>query len=955
MTSSQAKLESTLEALLASSPGDRIAQLARFGPADEVLLELIDGIAKLSIVNSTRAIVATELAIDLADRLGCTLARARARRAATRALAYAGRLEQARQVGADAVRIAEHAGLREEVGRAQLALMHPLVESGRIAEAIAAGLRARALFEDIGAAALAGRADINLGVVYQKSDDLAAAMECFDRARPHFDDDPLTRGHLDNNRGEALVAMNDFDAAERAFRAALAAFESSDASLTAAIAEGNLADLSVRRGRLAEALAYFEGARRRLDQSGSVAHLARLLAEQADAHLLLGVPQDALAGYETALAQLLDSGLALEAARARAGMGAALFRVGRLAEAETALAAAAVGFEELGHATARARADLIRAEIALARQQHDAARGIAMKSLAVLHDRPADAAQVRLLLARVALIRGDQETALTEISAGLIAARELDLAPLLADLLHARGALHLEAGRPTAAIEDLRAAIGHIERVHGSLQARRFRMAFLGDRTIAYEDRVRACLAAGGDASTTHALSAAERCKSRGLLDEMRQAMAEGSGDAAVPADEPAESLQRRLLESRSELDALYSRLADEQRHEGGRSAERLRWREALRQHEAQLDALESRLDVLGSRAISRAEDESLPVLPDDMLADSLIIEYFIARGELMAFAIGPDRSPQWQSLGDAADLLPLAKRLRFQLERGLHAAATGGGRLARLAEDCRRESQRLYERLLRPFDDGIDRVARLALIPHGPLHALPLHILFDGRRHLVERCMVHYAPSLAMLGHLWSRPSAADLWTTDMFVAGFGDDRAPQIEREARAVAARFRTARVHLGADAVTSAVVKAMASARCVHLACHGAFGGENPLGSGLALADGWLTARRIYGLRITADLVTLSACDTGRTHVGAGDELMGLARAMLTAGARRLVLAHWRIDDSTSADFMSRFYNGLGDGMPPPGHVARSLREAQLGILAEAPHPAFWGPFELVGAP
>ena len=247
--------------------------------------------------------------------------------------------------------------------------MQALGELGRFDESIAAGEAARNAFHEAHEDELAARADVNLGIVYQRSDEPARAVEYFDRARPLLGDSPLAIGMVDNSRGEALLALNDFAGAQAAFQSALSNFECADAGLMAAIAEGNVADLAARQGMLHAAVQHFERARRRFESAQSEGHLARLLTEQAEAISVLGLPEDALKLYEAALPQLDRAGQALEAARARAGLGRTLVRLRRLSEAQTALAAAALGFDQLGHTTARARVDLMRAELAAARSE----------------------------------------------------------------------------------------------------------------------------------------------------------------------------------------------------------------------------------------------------------------------------------------------------------------------------------------------------------------------------------------------------------------------------------------------------------------------------------------------------------------------------------------------------------------------------------------------------------
>ena len=142
--------------------------------------------------------------------------------------------------------------------------------------------------------------------------------------------------------------------------------------------------------------------------------------------------------------------------------------------------------------------------------------------------------------------------------------------------------------------------------------------------------------------------------------------------------------------------------------------------------------------------------------------------------------------------------------------------------------------------------------------------------------------------------------------------------------------------------------------------LHLAAHGDFRFDNPLFSGLILADGWLTTMDIFNLRLKASLVTLSACQTGRNVIGGGDELLGLMRAFLGAGAASVVLTLWAVEDHSTAQLMEIFYKKLTDGYSK----GAALREAQLQFIraddnasieeaGNYTHPYFWAPFFLVG--
>jgi CHAT domain-containing protein len=880
------------------------------------------------------------------DRVDDAIARARARRVRARALSYVGRFEEAITDCLDAVEIAGAAGLVIEAGRARLASMHALGELGRLDEAIDVGEQARRDFLRIDEPGYAARADINIGISHLRQDRPRAALTSLDRARPAVADEPPILGHLENSRGEALVLVHRFDEAGEAFDRALHIFESVGAELTAAIAEGNLADLAAREGRLDHALRYFESARRRLERSKAPTHLARLVAEQAEVKGTLGLPLEALDEYETALPELDRCGLALEAARARSGMGGVLMRLERIAAAETALAAAATGFDELGHATARARVDLLRAELALRHGRPAEALRIATRSMSALGDRPADLAACRLLLARIAVSRGDDETAEAELAGALAAARRLDLAPLLADILADRGRLRRRRGAVDAAREDLRSAVGHIERVRGSLQADRLRAAFLGRRANAYAALVDALLEGGEREALDEAFGVIERAKSRSLLEQIEADLDEPA--LAGDVDPEAGDLRAALLRARSDLNALYSRLADD----GGAGTPGVRsaWTSAVSRREREYAQIETRL--LAARPAGAA---ATPVTLDEARSRlderTALLEYFITDDSVVTFAVRRDAIVARRLPCPMSEIADHVERLRFQVDRALRPGAQDSPRAHRRLADARAALGELHDAILAPVLDACDGVDRLCVIPHGGLHFVPFAALWDGARHLIETHAVHVAPSASLLG---ARGGSEQNVTGAPLIVGVGDERAPGMVAEAQAVAARVDCPpdRLLLEDEATAAAFAHLAPSATMIHLACHGRFVPDAPQASGLLLADRWMTARDVAALRLRARLVTLSACETGRHLVEAGDELIGLVRSLLVAGAESLILSLWRVDDETARELMEALNTLVSGGT---GDIIDALRQAQLATMSRRPHPAFWAGFTLVGAP
>jgi CHAT domain-containing protein len=133
--------------------------------------------------------------------------------------------------------------------------------------------------------------------------------------------------------------------------------------------------------------------------------------------------------------------------------------------------------------------------------------------------------------------------------------------------------------------------------------------------------------------------------------------------------------------------------------------------------------------------------------------------------------------------------------------------------------------------------------------------------------------------------------------------------------------------------------------------LHIAAHGEHRLDQPDLSYLQLADGQLYADDTLQLDMSYELVTLSGCETGRANISASDELIGMGRGFLYAGAGALLVSLWQVADASTVHFMERIYQALRAGRSK----AAAMREAQQYMLSEETwsHPAFWGAFQLIG--
>jgi CHAT domain-containing protein len=250
-----------------------------------------------------------------------------------------------------------------------------------------------------------------------------------------------------------------------------------------------------------------------------------------------------------------------------------------------------------------------------------------------------------------------------------------------------------------------------------------------------------------------------------------------------------------------------------------------------------------------------------------------------------------------------------------------------------------------LYDHLVRPIRRLIT-ATHLIIIPHGPLHQVPYHALLNGDRFLIDDFAVTYAPSATLFYQSLRRPLNRQ---TLSLVMGVPDKKAPYIEEEIQTVADLLPRA-IHCLGDRATEAVLRRHASeSRYIHIASLSRFRPDNPMFSSIQLSDFKLNVFDLHQIEIRADLVTLSGCSTGVNDVAQGDELVGMARGFLRAGARSVMTTLWDVDDRSTSEFMKLFYSSLATGAP----IQQALRSAMLKLREEYPAPYFWAPFVVSG--
>jgi CHAT domain-containing protein len=269
---------------------------------------------------------------------------------------------------------------------------------------------------------------------------------------------------------------------------------------------------------------------------------------------------------------------------------------------------------------------------------------------------------------------------------------------------------------------------------------------------------------------------------------------------------------------------------------------------------------------------------------------------------------------------------------------------------------DAQKLAQALHEQLMAPVRPHI-KGTRVIVVPHDVLHYLPFGALRSKQgRWLVEDYTLSTLPSASVLKFLEAKRTTGG---GGPVLAIGNPDLGSALnlrfaEREARVVADHYAGTSVLVRGDATEERAKSLANGARLLHFATHGELNEDEPLASSLLLApggkdDGRLEVREIFGLDLTAQLVVLSACETGLGKLSTGDELIGLQRAFLYAGTPAVVTTLWKVDDRASFVLMREFYDGLAKA-----DTGLALQAAQRAAMKEFPHPFAWAGFGLTGA-
>ena len=266
-----------------------------------------------------------------------------------------------------------------------------------------------------------------------------------------------------------------------------------------------------------------------------------------------------------------------------------------------------------------------------------------------------------------------------------------------------------------------------------------------------------------------------------------------------------------------------------------------------------------------------------------------------------------------------------------------------------------------------------------LVIIPSGVICDIPFQALMnENGRYLIEDFSISYAPSLNSLAEMQTnrRKLAGQIYKGDFLAFGnpklsaetvsrlrsrYRDGKLnnlPEAETEVKTIGKFYPNNQIFIGGNATEDLWREEAVNYRILHLATHGLSDGDKPLYSHVLLSadaddDGLIEGREIADMKLTAEMVVLSACETARGRKIDGEGMVGLAWSFAAAGVPTIVASNWKVDSENTAELMIDFYTAINQNKQIS--KAEAMRRAALKTLAaeKTHHPFYWAGFAVYG--
>ena len=857
------------------------------------------------------------------------------------ALKFLGRIEEAWDALEQAGNMFQAAG--DEVGwaRTRIGRLYLGPKLDRVIDTLGDVKRAREIFTQYGEREKLLRLDFQTAAIHNYLGDQNHALQLFFNALELTEALGETgdqyKGPLYMNIGYAYDALGDFHQALAYYERARLYMLAENEEKEVAILDSNIAYIAQAQGHYRRALNLLHHIIERVSGKFPVEEMWAKY-DMVECYLYLNRYEDARDLAKQVINKYRANSDAYELARTLLHLATAEAELANFLEAKAALDEAEPIFASLGATPWVMTTHLWRGQIALKQGNAAAANQEAFMAATFFKS-----SGQQFNYATATLLQGQAQFALGNIGAAVSAAGHALRIAQRDGIPSLRYSAHLLLGQITEAKSKVirakrhyQAAAATVERVQRGLSIT-LKPGFLEDKSEALRSLIALHLR---DNQAGKAFETLERAKSQVWLSYLvnREDLRWSQTDAR------SRSLIEELTHLRDEHQWYFRLAHDPPRdsdHKSVISPEQARSEVAIR--ERKMRSITEKLYLQGNldQLSKRIPPTSLIDIQRNLTKDTLLIEFYNDGVNLWSFLLD-GLTIEVNRLSLKVDTLD---QLLAQLQSNVTAAlkmdpqTPGAHSLTRLAQ---RILQRLYSLLFEPLEKSHHR-QRLIIVPYGALHYLPFHLLYDGSSYLIEKNEIVVLPAAGLITRpsLRRKPGA-------LILAHSWEGRLPRTLIEAQMVQKQF-DGLLYTDEKAVRTAL--RVMPTQILHIAAHGQYRLNQPDLSYIQLGDGQLYTDDLLQQDLSYELVTLSGCETGRASVAPADELIGLGRGFLYAGAGALMVSLWPVFDETTMLFMHRMYKYLRTG----NSKAAALRDAQRAVLEENRelHPAFWGAFQLIG--
>ncbi|HKG20979.1 MAG TPA: CHAT domain-containing protein [Blastocatellia bacterium] len=923
----------------------------------------------------------TQLAVRIAEKMGDRKGLGEALHNLGLIYSRQNRAAQAIESLQKSLAIFEESGGKKETARElyHIGLIHRL--QGRLDQALEYFNRSQAISEEIGDKSLTAMALNNIGIVHRVQGRHELALEFYRRSLAlgeELNDKPVIRNVL-NSIGNVYQAQGSYELALRYYERSRVLDEELNDKAGLARTIYNIGAVYNFQGRYAEALACFQKSIKIIEEMGSAAD-RKDLAYNFHSLGRLYVSQGR---YDQALEYYHKSLKIREEVDDKFGVGQTQNNIGVVYKSQGLYDQALEWFqkrlklaEQMGVKEGIASSLSNIGDIYRLQGRSDLALEHLGKSLR-LREEMVDRRGICVSLENLGLVYRDRGSYAEMLDASRRAAdlaEEINAPEELWKGREQMGIALRALGQPVEARRNFLAAISTIESLRNEVAGGgQQQQSFLENRLSPWLGMIALLVS---QKEYIEALSFAERSKARVLLDVL-QAGSASLRKSLSPQERQAEEQQRLRLVS------LNSQLTGEVRRDKPDLPRVAELKGNIEKYRLEYEALETSLYVAhpelkthrGEAPIIKA-GELAALLPDSA---SALLEYVVSDDKTYLFAV-----TKAAGKAEAEIQLYTLPIKRDDLARQIDAFR---GQLAARDLGFRPSASNLYDLLLKPAQAQLRGKSNLVIAPDNTLWDLPFQaLLTSSNRFLIEDASIAYAPSLTALREMSRRRKDQAAASAPQTLLALGNpllanqtlnraalalrdgklDPLPEAEQEVKALSQLYGSSRskIYTGAEAREDRVKTEAGQASILHFATHGMLNNASPMYSHLAFAqggpdeDGLLEAWELMQMDLRADLAVLSACETARGRIGAGEGITGLSWAMFIAGVPSIVVSQWKVESAGTRDLMVNFHRGLisepGAGKAKATKV-EALRQAALKLMKnpETSHPFYWAGFVLMG--